>query len=105
MSLPGRSENKARYQVLTCFLYTSYLMLVTIPGRASNLQTWVDAIGCSTAGSDSNLQTWLDAIGCSTARSDALVKKIDGTRLHGAYHHMLQWKHLSFMRALQSLSA
>ena len=29
----GRSGNKARYQVLTCFLYTSYLMQVTILGR------------------------------------------------------------------------
>ena len=37
--------------------------------------------------------------------SEALVKRIDGTRLHGAYHHMLQRKHAIFMRALSSLSA
>ena len=52
-----------------------------------------------------NLQPWLDALACSTAGSAALVKKIDGTRLHGVYHDMLQPDHLMFMRALNSLSA
>ena len=33
----GRSGNKARYQVLTCFLNTSYLMQVTIPGRVCRI--------------------------------------------------------------------
>ena len=59
--------------------------------------------GCNPGESLSNLQAWLDAIGCSTAGSDSLVKKIDGTCLHGEYHQMLQRKHTAFIRALQTL--
>ena len=73
--------------MLTCFLCTSYLMPGHNPGESLR-----------------NLQNWLDAVASSSADSSSLVKRIDGSRLHGVYHNMLQRKHSIFMRTIQSMS-